>query len=355
MRKVTGLLVAAVLATLVVGQPAQAGTTTRYIDKIFTDVHLQEDVRYGQAVNSRGQLEQLLLDIYTPVGDTDTNRGLVVWAHGSGFRYGDKSDIGPLKEYVQRGWVGISLEYRMRPELPANAFVGIVSDPTSVPTAQAAARDAQHDMQAAIRWARANAGDLGVDPDLIVADGMSAGAIMALMVAFNEGDPGESGTPGVSSAVAAAVSHAGAYAPVLQGAFPAAGAPPIAIYHGTHDEQVPFPTSPPACVLTLLVGNTCEYVAYVAREHAVLGADLAADFMYRYVIAPSSDTEITGLANVDADTATGSVGAEHLVGGLGAVGGVVVPLDPNEIIEHTQDLISYVTDALGLQARALWR
>src|SRR5207244_3804188 len=115
----------------------------------------------GQATNSVGVVEQLKLDVYSPVGDTDTHRGLIVWAHGSGFRYGDKSDIGPLKDYVKRGWVGISIEYRMRPELPANAFVGIVTDPTSVPAAAAAAADAQHDMQAAIRWARAHATTLG--------------------------------------------------------------------------------------------------------------------------------------------------------------------------------------------------
>ena len=59
----------------------------------------------------------------------------------------------------------------MRPELPPNAFVGIVTDPTSVPTAQAAAWTRMHDMQAAVRWSRANADLLGIDPDRIVAGG----------------------------------------------------------------------------------------------------------------------------------------------------------------------------------------
>ena len=153
-----------------------------------------------------------------------------------------------------------------------------------MPEAQAAARDAQHDMQAAVRYARAHADELGIDPDKIAVGGSSAGGIIALMTAFNEATPGNSGNPGYPSGVAAAVSHAGAYVPILQGAFPLPGAPPIAIYHGTTDNQVPIPTSIPGCVLTIAVGNTCEYVAYVGRIHRTMGTDLALNFLYRHVI-----------------------------------------------------------------------
>lgn len=346
--RVSAVLVAALVATLVVVHPASAAGAKRYVDPIFGQVSEQHDVTYGQAVDSKGVLQQLKLDVYSPVGDTATDRGLLIWAHGSGFRYGDKSDIGPLKEYVKRGWVAISIEYRMRPELPANAFVGIVTDPTSVPTAQAAARDAQHDMQAAIRWARVHASTLGISPSRIAAGGMSAGAIMALMVAFNPNDPGDSGNPGVSSSVAAAISHAGAYVPYLQGGLPQAGAPPIAIYHGTNDEQVPYPTSPPGCLLTMLAGNVCEHVTFVGREHATLGTDLAMDFLYRYVIAPTTTPSASVReADVDADNARVLAGTEH-IGSLGAIVGVDVPSDPNVTVEHTVELAQYVLDALGL-------
>jgi acetyl esterase/lipase len=349
----TGVLVAAVLgavlATVAGMHPAGAEAGRRYVDPIFPAVTVAKDITYGQAVSSKGQLEQLKLDLYTPTGDTAGGRGLLVWAHGSGFRYGDKSDIGPLKEYVTRGWVAVSIEYRMRPELPANAFVGIVTNPTSVTDAKAAALDAQHDMQAAVRWARGHAASLGVDPGRIAAGGMSAGAIMALMVAFNPGDAGTSGSPGPSSAVAAAISHAGAYVPYLQGAVPAPGAPPIAIYHGTNDEQVPFPTSPPSCVLTILMGNTCEYVTYVGREHATLGTDLALDFLYRKVIVGDGQPRAFATGSTKDDTAAVLVGAElPLVSDLGATTGVVVPTDPAVLQEHTLGLVGYVLEALGL-------
>ena len=140
------VVAASLLASVLVGVPParaeEPAAGVRYVDRIFTDVGVVQDVPYGAAVNSRGETQELLLDVYHPVGDEETDRGLVIWAHGSGFRVGDKSDIGPLKEYVKRGWIGISISYRMRPELPPNAFVGIVTDPTSVPTAQAAAMDA---------------------------------------------------------------------------------------------------------------------------------------------------------------------------------------------------------------------
>jgi predicted esterase len=341
------VLVVGLAASLGVVQPAQGADGTRYVDVIFDDVDVTRDITYGVAPASTGVVQQLQLDLYQPAGDTATDRGLLIWAHGSGFRYGSRSDAGPVEDYVRRGWVGMSISYRMRPELPANAFVGIVTNPTSVSTAQAAARDAQHDMQAAVRWARAHAAELGIDPDRIAVGGISAGGIIALMTAFNPGDPGDSGTPGVSSEVAAAVSHAGAYVPGLQGAAPAAGAPPVAMYHGTNDEQVPQPTSPPACALTILMGNDCEYVLFVGREHTTLGVDLAQQFLYRHVIAPTTAPTPIGVADLVGDP-TVLAGVEQVSGQLGGTAGVVVPGDPQVVMDHTLGLVEYVLEALGL-------
>ena len=64
---------------------------------------------------------------------------------------------------------------------------------------EAAAVQAQHDAQAAVRWLRAHAADLGVDPSRIAIGGGSAGADVALLVGAHSEDPGTSGTPGQSS------------------------------------------------------------------------------------------------------------------------------------------------------------
>jgi predicted esterase len=238
----------------------------------------------------------------------------------------------------------------MRPELPPNAAIGIITEPTSVPEAQDAARDAQHDMQAAVRYARANADELGIDPNKIAVGGSSAGGIIALMTAFNEATPGNSGNPGYPSGVAAAISHAGAYVPVLQGAFPLPGAPPIAIYHGTTDNQVPIPTSVPGCVLTIAVGNTCEYVAYVARIHRTMGTDLALNFLYRHVIiGPELRVPLVlGPGMEDEDPDIRAVGGVETPVGPGVDAGVVVPTDPELILSETEFFVEYVSNAIGL-------
>ena len=58
---------------------------------------------------------------------------------------------------------------------------------------QAAIVAAEHDAQAAVRWVRANAASLRVDPNRIAVGGGSAGAITAVNVAQRSEDPGSVG------------------------------------------------------------------------------------------------------------------------------------------------------------------
>ncbi|MEX0874522.1 MAG: alpha/beta hydrolase fold domain-containing protein [Actinomycetota bacterium] len=345
--KVIGIaaLVALIAAVAPVGVSAQA--PTRYVDLMFDDVVVTSDI-YGEAMNSKGELQPLGLDVYQPAGDTASGRGLYIWVHGGNFRVGNKSSSGPLNDYVRRGWVGISIDYRLRPELPGNAAIGAVTDPASLPAFIDETKDAQHDAQAAVRWARDHADDLGIDPNLIAMGGISAGAIISQMVAFNHEDPGSTGTPGVSSEIAAAVSHAGTYAPVLLGDAPRPGDPPIAIYHGTNDEQVPYPTAPIPCVLTLAVGNDCEYVTFVTENHKTMGTDLARDFLYRHVIGGGARTYTPVVADLDGSPVKVFTGAEPGPTDLGFTAGVVSTTDPDVVTANTLQLLRYALNALGI-------
>jgi acetyl esterase/lipase len=137
---------------------------------------------------------ELRLDIDQP----SARRGplpAVLVIHGGAWKEGGKEENRKLLvELARRGYVAVSPQYRL---CPADAF------PAQV-----------HDVKAAVRWVRANAASLGVDPERIGAMGFSAGGHLALMLGVTgpqdglEGDPGPSAP---SSAVRAVVSY---FAPV---------------------------------------------------------------------------------------------------------------------------------------------
>jgi acetyl esterase/lipase len=203
----------------------------RYRDEVFTTVDKTSNVVYGSALNSQGQTEQLKLDVYQPSGDTVTHRPAIVWVHGGSFSSGDKTSAELVDEantFAKKGYVNVSINYRLMPGGCA------ASSPTA--NCVTAIIDAKHDAQAAVRFLRANADTYHVDVDRIAIGGTSAGAITALNVGYDPTEVGNSGNPGYSSNVSAAVSLSGAR---LLGA-PDAGDAPSLLFHGTADPLVPY-------------------------------------------------------------------------------------------------------------------
>jgi acetyl esterase/lipase len=218
-------ILVALTLVLVVGVGA-----CRYVDPDFGYVKTA-DIVYGDGINENGELEQLKLDLYTPADDTATDRPVVIWAHGGGFRVGDKMSGGNwAREYAMRGYVAASINYRMdenggeiRYPLDAYEYQRIFW--------------AVSDMKAAVRWFRANAVSLGVDPNRIAVAGASAGAVMALSTSATHDDPGDTGdNPGYSSAVCTAISVSGATEPTLVDASDAGAI----FFHGETDTVVPI-------------------------------------------------------------------------------------------------------------------
>ena len=108
---------------------------------------------------------ELLGDLYLPDG---TDRAPVLVAvHGGGFQVGDRKFYRHWGPYLARhGYAVFSIEYRlMRP--------GVKTWPGAV-----------CDTKAAVQFARANAADLGLDPDRIALIGDSAGAHLSALVAL---------------------------------------------------------------------------------------------------------------------------------------------------------------------------
>lgn len=281
-------LFAALIAAAVLAAPASASAAERYLDPIFGDVAVTPDITYGSALNNRGEQQSLELDMYAPAGDVATDRPAVVFAHGGSFRNGVRNS-GPIAAiahgYARRGFVAFSIEYRLRPSgTPDSRSDQELITEAATGTSETI-QQAQHDMQAAVRFVRANAAAYGVDPDAIAVAGESAGAITAWQAGVNPEDPGESNDLEVSSNAAAIVSLWGAVDPDhVEG-----DRPPVIDLHGGADRTVPLPFGTQGCALMTAFGNGCEHVIWPTDPHAPFARteellEITSDFLCREAV-----------------------------------------------------------------------
>ena len=160
--RITLTVLIAALLVLALGATAFA-KDKRYRDDVFKKVSVTRDITYGQApADQYGEGEQLKLDLYQPKGDTlNRGRAVLIFAHGGGFTGGDKSEgvsATLAREYAKKGYVTASINYRLNgPSTGCTGANGVT------PECYAAAIDAVHDGQAAVRWFRVNSRDYGID------------------------------------------------------------------------------------------------------------------------------------------------------------------------------------------------
>lgn len=201
----------------------------RYRDEVFSAVTRTSGITYGQAVTQTSSDMTLRADLYEPTGDTASQRPLVIFVHGGSFKNGSRQS-GELVDQAnvlgKKGWVSASISYRQTAQgctvINASCVEAII--------------DATEDAQAAVRFFRANAAQYRLDPTRIAIAGSSAGAITALNVGFRADVPGNSGTPGVSSDVRAAVSLSGGR---LLGSCDPGDAATL-LFHNSVDGAVPY-------------------------------------------------------------------------------------------------------------------
>ena len=132
----------------------------------------------------------LRMDIYYPAANSGAAPA-VLFVHGGGWSGGDKasgSGSETIPALVDQGFLVAAANYRLAPENEWPAQI--------------------EDVKCAVRYLRANASDLGIDPDAIGAMGGSAGGHLVAMLGVTDGDEGFEGSggyPGVSSRVQAVV------------------------------------------------------------------------------------------------------------------------------------------------------
>ena len=159
--------------TAVAPAPPPEPVAQRFVDKIFDDVDRTSDIVFGSGARSNGS-QILEMDIYTPRGDTETDRPVLILAFGGGFTTGFRRDplISTIAiDFAQRGFVTASIDYRLFEQTP-----------TTEDEANIAIIEAMHDMKAAVRFLREDAQGpdiYGTRADTVYVGGVSAGAIMA--------------------------------------------------------------------------------------------------------------------------------------------------------------------------------
>src|ERR1700761_7740000 len=91
--------------------------------------------------------QDLKLDIYPAEGEA--KRAAILYFHGGGWRGGSREAMRPdARAMAALGYVGLPAQYRLLGEAPYPAQI--------------------HDVKAAIRWTRANAARLDIDPERII-------------------------------------------------------------------------------------------------------------------------------------------------------------------------------------------
>lgn len=151
----------------------------------IAEPQIQKDIVYGHADGVA-----LKLDLVQPLSGKGPFPA-ILYFHGGGWQAGNKwHGHGWIKAFAAQGYVGATVGYRFAPEFKW---------PTQV-----------HDVKAAVRYLRAHARELNIDPDRIGVMGDSAGGYLALMLGVTgpaDGLEGDGGNPGVSSKVQAVASY----------------------------------------------------------------------------------------------------------------------------------------------------
>jgi len=238
------------------------------------NVKVTNDVEYGKVGN-----RALTLDLFEPKDVKRPVPGLI-FVHGGSWKGGSRKHYTYYCEhFASEGYVAATIDYRLSGEAPFPAAI--------------------QDVKCAIRWMRANAAKLHVDPDRIGLAGGSAGGHLVLLAAYSHTDDpeleGNGGYPGVSSKVQAVVDLYGPvelragrrgsvytfmgnksteeapelYAKASPITHLTKDAPPTLILHGTVDELVPIGQSDKLAAKLTELGVPYAYDRLPGWHHAM--------------------------------------------------------------------------------------
>lgn len=216
-----------------------------------------------------GEVELKLHIFKPPERDTKELSPAIVFFFGGGWVSGTpKQFYHQCEHFASLGMVAISAEYRVKNRHGTTPFECVA------------------DGKSAIRWVRANAVRLGVNPNKIVAGGGSAGGHVAACTGVIKGldekheDPNISSKPNALVLFNPAVDLVGLskkrrsdkkFVNRVEELSPLQhvkkGVPPCIIFHGTADRTVPFESVERFSTAMKKSGNVCRLVPFEGKGH----------------------------------------------------------------------------------------
>ncbi len=171
---------------------------SRYLDEVFTGVTTTDSVVYGQNFNfitGTPVLTNLVMTVYEPTDDQIANRPLVIYIHTGSFLpilinqtpTGDMHDSATVemcKDFARRGYVAISMDYRLGWNPAAG---GVTGQDIRTGTLLQAVYRALQDTKTCVRYFKMTAQTQGnpwrIDTDKIIINGQGSGGYIALAYA----------------------------------------------------------------------------------------------------------------------------------------------------------------------------
>ena len=228
-------------------------------------------------------------ETYRKVGETE----LKVWIFEPAQKSG--KPLPAIVFFFGGGWVGGSptqFEPQSR-HLAGRGMVAIVADYRVKTRQNAKPADCVSDAKACVRWVRANASRLGIDPERIAVGGGSAGGHLAASTATVPGlDDAKDDksvsclpnalvlfNPGTVMAPFPGLDLKGFGAGLDKAKFGCEpteisplhhvkkGTPPTIIFHGKADTTVPYSTVEKFAEVMKTAGNRCELIGYEGQPH----------------------------------------------------------------------------------------
>jgi acetyl esterase/lipase len=214
------------------------------------------------------------IHLFLPGGTRTTGKSpvMVYFSGGSWTKGNPEWAFYNCAEYSKKGWVGVSVEYRLADRQGTTPF------------------EAVQDARSAIRWLRMHASDYNIDTNRIVASGNSAGGHLVLATALADKWNAPTDNLAYGAAPNLLLVNAGVYDFIedsnttwvsnnlkdkntVKEISPLhlvrKGLPPMILIHGTNDQSVPYSTAQAFAAAAKNAGNEVEFQTLEGAPHHI--------------------------------------------------------------------------------------